>query len=227
MTSPTYDTAARELELRAEEAEHSPIPVFLKIGKVLVWIVYALAVATACLLIMAFLLRLAGANPGSAFVDWVYRNAELAMRPFRGIFPTHELGGAAVVDLSLLFAALMYLIVALLVDIGLRWITNHLRRRELTAQSLRAQADEAAAFAANQHYAADLAAREAAAREYAAQQAAAEQATQQYAIAHAAARDVLAAQPPAAAPTAPAEPARPTPPSMAPEPPSDLPPPAR
>ena len=80
----------RELELRAEEAEHSAIPIFLKIGKVIVWIVYALAVLTAFLLVMAFLLRLAGANPGSAFVDWVYRNAELAMRPFRGIFPTHE-----------------------------------------------------------------------------------------------------------------------------------------
>ena len=225
MTSPTYDTTARELELRAEEAEHSAIPIFLKIGKVIVWIVYALAVLTAFLLVMAFLLRLAGANPGSAFVDWVYRNAELAMRPFRGIFPTHELGGAAVVDLSLLFAALMYLIVALLVDIALRWITQHLRRRELTTQNLRAQADDAAAFAASQHYAADVAAREAAAREYAAQQAAAQQATQQYAIAHAAAQDVLAAH---AAPTAPAEPPRPAPPTTATEPPpSDLPPPAR
>jgi uncharacterized protein YggT (Ycf19 family) len=225
MTSPSYDMTARELELRAAEAEHSPIPVFLKIGKVLVWIVYALAVLTASLLVMAFLLRLAGANPGSAFVDWVYRNAELAMRPFRGIFPTHELDGAAVVDVSLLFAALMYLIVALLVDIALRWITHHLRRREVIAQNLRSQADDAAAFAANQHYAADVAAREAAAREYAARQAAAQQATQQYTIAQAAARDVLAAQPPTAAPTAPAEPARPAPPTTATEPPATLPPP--
>jgi len=220
MTPPSSDATAYALEQRAEEAEHSPIPTFLKVGRALVWIMYVLVLLTAVLLSLAFLLRLFGANPGSAFVDWVYRNAELAMRPFRGIFPTHDIGGSAVVDLSLLFAALVYFVLALLFDIAVRWLTHRVQRREAVARNLRAQADEASQFAAGQHYAADVAAREAAVREYAAQQAAA----QQYAVAHAAAQEVLAAQSSRA--TAPAEPPRSAPPTAMAEPPRrDLPPP--
>ncbi len=194
MTYPSNDPSVQVLEERAERAESSPIPVFLKIGRVLVWIIYAIVLVTAFLLLLAFFLRLAGANPGSSFVDWVYRNADRAMEPFRGIFPDHELDGNSVVDTSLLFATVFYFVFALLIDVVLRWITHLVQRKEREAADLRNQADYAAQQAYARQQAADqaahVAAHDAAAREYAAQQAAA----QQYAIAQAAAREALAQQ---------------------------------
>jgi len=186
MTDPTVQA----YEQRAREAESSPIPTFLKIGRVIVWIVYALALITALLLTLAFFLELAGANPDAGFVEWVYRSTERAMRPFRGIFDTHEISDDSVLDFSLLFAAIVYFIVAMLFDVAVRWLTERLQRREREAADLRWRADEAARRAVAEQQAAQRAAREAAAREYAAQQAAANQ----YTIAATAARDVMAQQ---------------------------------
>ncbi|HEX6167161.1 MAG TPA: YggT family protein [Acidimicrobiales bacterium] len=201
------DPTVREYERRAEEAEHSPLLALLKVGRVVVWVVYALALVDAVLLTVAFFLHLAGANPDASFVEWVYRSTERAMRPFRGIFPTQDVGGSSVLDLSYLIAAIVYLVIALLVDGVQRWLTARLRQREREARQARGRADSAAERALAQQQAADQAARLAAAREYADQQAAA----QQYTIARAAAQEALARQgpaPPAPSPPAPAEPTR-------------------
>jgi uncharacterized protein YggT (Ycf19 family) len=200
------DAVVREYERRAQEAEASPVPMFLKIARVIVWIIYALVLATALLLTLNFLLRLFGANSDNAFVTWVYRSTDRAMQPFRGIFPTKQLGdSSSALDFSVLFAAIVYFVVALLIDIGLRWLTNRLHRQQRETAALRQQADAAARDAVAREQAAQYAAREAAAREYAARQAAADQ----YAIAHAAATEAVSRQaareqatPPAAPPQA-------------------------
>ena len=179
-----------EYEQRAEEAERSPVPWILKAARVVVWIVYAIVLLTAINLLLAFFLRLFGASPDAAFVEWIYRNAEQAMRPFRGIFPTRELGGTSVLDTSLLFAAVCYFVLALLVDYVVHWLTRRLRRQEADVANARYQADAAAHTYSAQQYDAQVAAQEAAAREFAAQQAAA----QQYAVARAAAEEVVSQQ---------------------------------
>lgn len=166
--------------------------VLLKVGRGIVWVVYALAIATAILLATAFFLALAGANPDAGFVEWVYRSTARAMEPFRGIFPTHQVSDASVLDFSLLFAALFYLVVALLVDALHRWLTERLRRREWEAGKARAQAEAAARHQAQQQY----------------DQAVAAQQAQQYARAQAAApasvaQPAPAPPPPAAAPPPP------------------------
>ena len=190
MSMPSTDAMARASEERAEQAEQSPLPVFLRIARVLVWILWALVLVTAVLLVLAFLLRLGGANPDAGFVQWVERSTERAMAPFRGIFPTHQLTGDSVLDMSLLFAALVYFIVALLIDGLLRWITQRLRRQERETAQLRADADQLGRQAAAERHNAEVAAQQAAAREYARQQAAADQ----YAVAQAAAQEALAHQ---------------------------------
>jgi uncharacterized protein YggT (Ycf19 family) len=215
MSTGAVDPTVQGYQQAAEQAEKSPFPIFLKIGRVLVWIVYAIVLVNAILLTLAFMLRLFGANPDAGFVEWVYRSVDHAMRPFRGIFPTQEIGDNSVLDFSLLFAAIVYFVLALLLDLVLRWLTQRLYFRQQETARLRAQADYAAQQSATDRYAADQAVREAAAREYAAQQAAANQ----YAIAQAAAREVLAqhaAQSPGpsqavkAKPAGPATPADPT-----------------
>ena len=186
------DPMVQEYERRAEEYEHSPLLVLLKVARVVVWAVYAFALVTGALLTTAFLLHLAGANPEASFVEWVYRSTERAMRPFRGIFPTQDVGGASVLDFSYLVAAIVYFVIALLVDGLHRWLTGKLRRQQREAGRARAQADMAAQRAVERQQADERSAQQAAAREYAAHQAAA----QQYAISRVTAQEVLAQQRP-------------------------------
>src|SRR5262245_3657557 len=144
MSQQPLDPVVQQYEQRAEEAESSPVPIFLKIGRVLVWIVYAIVLVTAILLTLAFFLELAGANPDAGFVQWVYRSTDRAMRPFRGIFPEQQITDDSVLNFSLLFAAIVYFIVALLLDVVVRWLSSRLRRQERETAALRAQADDAA-----------------------------------------------------------------------------------
>ena len=138
------DPTVQEYERRAEEYERSQLPVLLKIARVVVWAVYAFALITGVLLTTAFFLQLAGANPDASFVEWVYRSTARAMRPFRGIFPTQDLDGSSVLDFSYLVAAVVYFVIALLVDGLHRWLTSRLRRQEWEAGRARALADTAA-----------------------------------------------------------------------------------
>lgn len=186
------DPMVQDYERRAEEYERSPQRVLLKAARVVVWLVYAFALVTGVLLTTAFFLQLAGANPDASFVEWVYRSTDRAMRPFRGIFPTQDLDGSSVLDFSYLVAAIVYFVIALLVDALHRWLTERLRRQEWEARRARAQADVAAQRVVDQQHADDQLARQAAAREYAAQRAAA----QQYTVARVAAEDALAGQRP-------------------------------
>jgi uncharacterized protein YggT (Ycf19 family) len=217
------DPLVMQYEQQAEAAEASPMPTFLKIGRVIVWIVYAIALLTALLLTLDFLLRLLGANSDNAFVQWVYRSTDSAMQPFRGIFPTKQLGNSAsALDFSVLFAAIVYFVIAILVDVALRWITGRLHRQERETAALRQRADDAARQAIVEQQAAQRAAQEEAARQYAAQQAAANQ----YVIATTAANEAVARQ--AAREQFPTEPvrAKPAPPQPQPGSTDPLPPPA-
>lgn len=91
-------------------------------AKALVVAVDIVVVATLIMLSLGFVLLLAGASPDASFVDWVYRNIERAMGPFRGMFPIEEFDGRSVFDPSLLFAAAVYGFVAL----GLQALVSYL-----------------------------------------------------------------------------------------------------
>lgn len=193
MSSPSVPTRQQlvdQAQARAQDAEQSPYPIFLRIARILVRVVYGIVLAIALLLTLAFLLRLAGANPEAGFVEWVERSADRVMDPFRGIFTDHALTDSSVFDPSLLFAALVYFVFALMLDVGVNWLSRRLRRQEREAAYLRAEADRAVQAAVAEQQVMDLAARQAAASAYAAQQAA----TQQYGVARAAAEDVVAAR---------------------------------
>src|SRR4029450_8225752 len=118
------DPTVREYQRRAEEYQHSPLSVLLKVARVVVWIVYAFALVTGILLTTAFFLHLPGATPEPSFVEWVYRSTCRAMRPFRGISPPQDVGGSSVLDFSYLVAAIVYFVLALIVDGVHRWLTR-------------------------------------------------------------------------------------------------------
>ena len=123
------EAQAAEYERRAEEAEASPVPIIIQVSKVVAWIFYIVILLQAILLTVAFFLRLFGANPDAGFAEWVYRSAETLMGPFRGLFPDRQLSDNSVLDLSLLFAAIVYFLVAFAFDVLLHWLRTQLLRQ--------------------------------------------------------------------------------------------------
>jgi Na+-translocating ferredoxin:NAD+ oxidoreductase RnfA subunit len=100
------------------------------IAKILLWIVYVWVVLNLVLLFLAFWLRLFGANPQADFTQWVYRSVSRSMAPFRGIFEPIVLSDESVLDTSLLFAMIIYGVVALLLRAGIDWVTTFVSRRQ-------------------------------------------------------------------------------------------------
>ena len=134
-------TTVADYERRAEEAAASPVPMFLKVGRVVVWCIYALALIAVVILLMSFLLRLFGASTDASFTQWMYRSADSIMRPFRGIFPTRQLNDVSVFDPSLLFGAICYTVAALAADALHHWLSRRLRAQEAAISRARAEAD--------------------------------------------------------------------------------------
>lgn len=135
---------------------------FLGARRVVVWVtraisylVYAYVVVVEVILGIGFFLLLFGANPTSDFVQWIYRSLNRAMEPFRGMFNPIELTGnnnqevASVFDASVLFAMIIYGLLAILIHAFIRWLTYRLYKLDLEEQKLeREHAQQAALEAA-------------------------------------------------------------------------------
>jgi hypothetical protein len=120
--------------------QHSTRTVAWGVGRAIVWLVYAFAIAAIVIATTAFFLELFGASTSSGFVQWVYRSASRVTAPFRGIFPSH-VNGQSVLDVSLLFAIIMYALFALLVNTLIDYIDQ---RRERSLSRDRYEAQQAA-----------------------------------------------------------------------------------
>jgi uncharacterized protein YggT (Ycf19 family) len=121
----------------------------IRFGRALLWLVYAWVTVTMVLLFLAFLLQLFGANPTAGFVEWVYRSVERGMAPFRGIFEPIVFSDQSVLDLSILFAMVVYGFIALGLHMGLEATSRALRRAERDEGQQRLVAETAAAAEAS------------------------------------------------------------------------------
>jgi uncharacterized protein YggT (Ycf19 family) len=99
----------------------------LRLAKLLVWFVHALLVLAVVILGIAFFLQLFNASTTAAFTQWIYRSANVIMAPFRGIFPPVEADNGSVLNFALLFAMLMYGLLAVVVDSLLVWLDTKIR----------------------------------------------------------------------------------------------------
>ncbi len=63
---------------------------------------------------LRFVLRLFAANQDVTFVSWVYETSAVLLEPFRGIFPTQTFENNVVLELSTLFAMIVYALIGML-----------------------------------------------------------------------------------------------------------------
>ena len=127
-----------------------PKAVTVWLTRAIAYVAYAFLVVSEAILLQGFLLKLFGADPSSSYVQWAYRSLDRVMAPFRGIFTPIEIDGNAVLDTSILFAMVIYGIVALMVRAFLDWLTHRLEKmeRERQIEAAQAAAQAAAAYPA-------------------------------------------------------------------------------
>jgi hypothetical protein len=95
-----------------------------RIARALTYLVYAFVILALIILLLGFFLKLFGANPDAPFAEWLYRGLRRVMAPFRGLFEPVALDGRSVLDVSVLFAMLVYGIVALALHAFIEWLTR-------------------------------------------------------------------------------------------------------
>lgn len=112
------------------------------------YLVYFYLIVVEIILFIGFFLLLFGANPDSGFTQWAYRNLDRVMAPFRGIFTPIQLGTtsgdvAAVFDTSIVFAMIIYGIVALALSALIGWLSGRLMQIHAAEEDLANQAEVA------------------------------------------------------------------------------------
>ena len=100
----------------------------LRLAKAIVFLIYAAVAVSLAMLALAFVMRLFGASTDAEFTRWVYRSVDRIMDPFRGMFPSPTLSDRSVVDFSLLFAMIVYSIVALCLHTVVSWVSTQISR---------------------------------------------------------------------------------------------------
>jgi uncharacterized protein YggT (Ycf19 family) len=131
MTEPTYQrTEPRDPAGHpgppADRATDTGIVWVLRLARAIVLFVYIVVAACVVILALGFVLRLFGASTDADFTDWVYRNVDRIMEPFRGMFPSKPLNDRSVIDFSLLFAVIIYGIAAVALHALVSWLTGHI-----------------------------------------------------------------------------------------------------
>jgi len=107
----------------------APIAV-ARIARGLTYLAYAFVIVALVVLLLGFFLLLFGANPHAPFAEWVYRCLRRVMEPFRGLFEPVRLDGRSVLDVSILFAMIVYGLVALFLHAVIEWLTARIEEMQ-------------------------------------------------------------------------------------------------
>jgi len=100
----------------------------LKFSKVVALVIYGFTLVAIVFLSIGFFLLAFGANQDTPFVKFVYTTAYDFMAPFRGIFPTHQIDNNAYFSPSALFAIVMYLFGAFLLNGLVSYLDNRISK---------------------------------------------------------------------------------------------------
>lgn len=99
-------------------------PSYLRLSKVVVWFLYFWIVIGIVSLILRVFLLAFSANMTTGFSQFVANVSADYLQPFRGIFPSKSLGTTGYLDVSALFAILVYLFVAWGISALVSYIQN-------------------------------------------------------------------------------------------------------
>jgi uncharacterized protein YggT (Ycf19 family) len=84
------------------------VPGYLKVSKVIVWIIYAWVIFGIIVLSLRIFLLAFSANPDAGFAEFIANTSAEYMQPFRGLFPAKPIGTTGYFDVSAFFAIIVY-----------------------------------------------------------------------------------------------------------------------
>lgn len=87
------------------------VPGYLKISKILGYIMYAWVFFGIIVLGLRVFLLAFSANAATPFVEFIYRTSADYLEPFRGIFPSKSIGETGYLDIAAIFAMIIYLLI--------------------------------------------------------------------------------------------------------------------
>ncbi|WP_353826665.1 YggT family protein [Agromyces sp. SYSU T0242] len=105
-------------------------PWYLRVLQVGVWILYIWVLIGVIALLLRVFLLLFAANPDAGFAAFVYRVSDAYLHPFRDIFPTRDLGDGGYLDISAIFAIIVYALIAGGVGAAVAAIGRRIERAE-------------------------------------------------------------------------------------------------
>lgn len=104
--------------------------VFIKASRIVTYLVYAYTLVAMIFLGLAFVLELFSANYATPFVKFVYNGSYEFLKPFRGIFPGHNVGDTGYFNSSALFAMLMYGLFAIALHALITYLTAKMAQHQ-------------------------------------------------------------------------------------------------
>lgn len=100
------------------------LPAYLKLSKILVWVMYFWVLIGIITLVLRVLLLAFSANPSAGFSQFIAKVSSDYMDPFRGIFPPHSIGETGYLDVSAIFAIVVYIFLAWGVSSLISYVQN-------------------------------------------------------------------------------------------------------
>ncbi len=95
----------------ATQDQQIHIPGYLRISKIIAYIMYIwVLIGVISLTLRVFLLAFS-ANPNTPFVEFIYKTSADYLNPFRGIFPSKAVGETGYFDVASMFAIIIYLFI--------------------------------------------------------------------------------------------------------------------
>ncbi|MCA9343064.1 YggT family protein [Candidatus Saccharibacteria bacterium] len=116
------------------------IPGYLRISKVIAYIMYAWVIIGVISLVLRVFLLAFSANPTTPFVEFVYKTSADYLNPFRGIFQSRPIGETGYFDVAAMFAIIIYLFIMWGFSSLIKYIqfkidkTEHEQEKEIAAR---------------------------------------------------------------------------------------------
>jgi hypothetical protein len=110
--------------------------VFIKISRAISYLVYGYSLVASVFLGITFFLLLFSANATTPFVKFMYQTSAAFLGPFRDIFPVRSINQTGYFSPSILFAIIMYMILALCMNALINYVTLRMVKHQKELEKL-------------------------------------------------------------------------------------------
>ncbi len=110
--------------------------VFIKISRGLSYFVYGYSLVASAFLGITFFLLLFSANATTPFVKFMYQTSAAFLGPFREIFPVKSINETGYFSPSIIFAIIMYMILAVCMNALINYVTLKMVKHQKELEEL-------------------------------------------------------------------------------------------